>query len=99
MRTIFLCLLTLSLGCGTQEVVQLPPVVTQDQLVGTLDQIAATGQYDDVLTGLTMGLEEAGLMGEAATVQQWPGMGDESRVKKSAKQLSKVVQKQLASAS
>lgn len=96
MRTLFICLLALALGCGSQEVVQLPAPTTQDQLVAKLDQIAATGQYEDVLLELTMGLEEAGLMGEAAQLQQCPSLGNEAKVKQVAKQLSARVKKQLA---
>ncbi|WP_417736774.1 hypothetical protein [Rosistilla oblonga] len=96
MRFVFVSLLALAIGCGSEEVVELPAPVEKTQLVATIDQIAATGQVDEgVLTGLTMGLEGAGLMGEAALVQQYPSIGDEARVKKMAKQLSKDVKKKL----
>lgn len=96
MRFIFVCLLAFTVGCASEEVVQLPAPVEGPQLVETIDQIAATGQVDeDVLMRLTMGLEGAGLMGEAAMVQQYPSIGDEAQVKKMAKQLSKDVKKKL----
>ncbi|QDS86407.1 hypothetical protein EC9_05690 [Rosistilla ulvae] len=96
MRFVFVSLLAFTIGCGAEEVVELPAPVEKTQLVATIDQIAATGQFDEeMLTGLTMGLEEAGLMGEAALVQQYPTMGDEAQVKKKAKQLSKDVKKKL----
>ncbi|QEG40120.1 hypothetical protein [Roseimaritima ulvae] len=96
MRILCICLLTLALGCSSQEVVELPPPTSSDQLVAKLDQIAATGQYEDVLMELTMGLEEAGLMGEAVELQQCTTLDDEARVKQVAKQLSARVKKQLA---
>ncbi len=96
MRILYICLLALALGCGSQEVVQLPAPTTQDQLVAKLDQIAQTGQYEDVLLELTMGLEEAGLMGEAAQLQQCSTFNDDAKVKQVAKQLSARVKKQLA---
>ena len=98
MRLICLCLLTLTIGCNTQEVVQLPSPVTQGDLVSTLEQVANTGQYeDDVLTALTMGLEEAGMMDEAAHIQQWPAIDNQAKVKQLAKQVASRVTKRLAS--
>ncbi|QDS96679.1 hypothetical protein FF011L_54910 [Roseimaritima multifibrata] len=96
MRIIYICILAMAIGCSSKEVVQLPTPTTQDQLVVKLDQIASTGQYESVLTELTMGLEEAGLMGEAAELQQLPAFDDEAKVKQAAKKLTARVKKLLA---
>ncbi|PQO26474.1 hypothetical protein [Blastopirellula marina] len=99
-RTLLLALLVMTWGCTASELTPPTEPLSQDQLVPMLDKIAETGLVDEEqLTQLTAGLEVAGLMGEAATVQQWPSIENEKQVKQLAKQLSAQVDKQLKSQS
>ena len=97
LRIVLLIAVGLVVGCGSStEEVELPPGVGRAELGSTLDQIAKTGEFDTVLLGLTIGLEQEGLMQEAAMVQQIPDLGDEARVKRFAKQVSAAVKRELA---
>jgi len=74
MRVLSHLLLLLALsGCGAPgaAVVEVPPSVPRDQLVPTLQRIAETGDYYEVLGPLTAGLEEAGYMTQAAEIQEF----------------------------
>lgn len=96
-RLILLACLTIMLGCSASDVSPPPEGISQDQLVPALAQIAETGQFEEkTLLELTVGLEQAGLMGEAASVQQLPSLSNEKQVKQFAKKLSAAVKKQLA---
>ncbi|QDU75252.1 hypothetical protein Pan97_22820 [Bremerella volcania] len=85
-------------GCGIwgNEASKPPPGIAKAELVATLDKIAETGKYQDVLQQLTIGLEREGLMQEAANLQQFSTLESEERVKRSAKKLSSEVKKKLA---
>lgn len=97
-RFLLFVLVVAVLGCTSSDVPPPPEGLSPDQLVVTLDQIAETGQLEEqTLLQLTIGLEEAGLMGVAASVQQIPAMGNERQVKQHAKRLSATVKKGLAS--
>ncbi|QDU50153.1 hypothetical protein [Gimesia panareensis] len=96
MKTFALSLLTLTLiGCSgsTPAVPEVSPGLTQDQLVPTLQKIAETGQYDTVLQDLTVGLENAGHMEQAVTVQRFNELSDPEDVKKLAAQVVDTIQK------
>lgn len=96
-RLILLACLTIMLGCSASDVAPPPEGISQDQLVSALAQIAETGQFEEkTLLELTVGLEQAGLMGEAASLQQLPSLSNEKQVKQLAKKLSAAVKKQLA---
>jgi hypothetical protein len=96
MKFIALCLLTLTLiGCSgnASTTPEVSPGLTQDQLVPTLQKIAETGQYDTVLQDLTVGLENAGHMEQAVTVQRFNELSDPEDIKKLAAQVMKQIQK------
>jgi len=96
MKTLALCLLTLALiGCSdsTPTTPEVSPGLTQDQLVPTLQKIAETGQYDAVLQDLTVGLENAGHMDQAATVQRFQELSDPEDIKQLAAQIVETIQK------
>ncbi|QDT27002.1 hypothetical protein Enr10x_23160 [Gimesia panareensis] len=96
MKTFVLCLLTLTLiGCNssTSAVPEVSPGLTQDQLVPTLQKIAETGHYDTVLQDLTVGLENAGHMEQAVTVQRFNELSDPEDIKKLATQVVATIQK------
>lgn len=98
-RLLLFAFLALVFGCAGSDVPPPPPeAISQDQLVPTLDQIAETGHLaDETLSALSSGLEQAGLVGEAASANQMASLGDEKQVKQFAKRLSAAVKKQLAS--
>jgi len=85
-------------GCGMlgSETPKPPPGIAKTELVSTLDEIAETGKYQDVLQQLTIGLESEGLMQEAASLQQFSNLDSEEIVKRRAKKLSSEVKKKLA---
>lgn len=96
MKLIALCLLTLTLiGCSgsASTTPEVSPGLTQDQLVPTLQKIAETGQYDAVLQDLTVGLENAGHMEQAVTVQRFNELSDPEDIKKLAAQVVATIQK------
>ncbi len=96
MKLIALCLLTLTLiGCsgGASTTPEVSPGLTQDQLVPTLQKIAETGQYDAVLQDLTVGLENAGHMEQAVTVQRFNELSNPEDIKKLAAQVMKSINK------
>lgn len=81
-------------GCASEtETVEVDPAVPADQLVATLEQIAETGEYFEILNGLTMGLEQAGRMDEAVAVQNFNNLSGSEEVKKSARKLAERLQK------
>lgn len=81
-------------GCASEtEMVEVDPAVPADQLVATLEKIAETGEYYEILSGLTMGLEQAGRMDEAVAVQNFNNLPGSEEVKKSARQLAQRLQK------
>jgi len=59
-----------------------------EELVVALQSIAETGEYRDVQTELTIGLEKEGLMEEAVTVQTFNDLSQEE-VKQAAEKLAK----------
>lgn len=86
---LIVCLLIV--GCGDEADQNAGPVIKPipaENLVVTLDKIAETGKYDDILNDLSAGLEEVGMMGEAATVQQFPSFKNPAAVKHVAKQIA-----------
>ncbi|QDT42519.1 hypothetical protein Pan241w_26030 [Gimesia alba] len=96
MKTIALCLLTLTLiGCtnSTPAAPEVSPGLTEAQLVPTLQKIAETGKYDDVLQDLTVGLENAGHMQQAVSVQSFQELSDPEEVKKLAAKVVKTLEK------
>lgn len=96
MKTIVLCLLTLTLiGCSnnTPAAPEVSPGLTQAQLVPTLQKIAETGKYDDVLQDLTVGLENAGHMEQAVAVQSFQEISDPEEVKKRAAKVVETLEK------
>lgn len=98
-RLLLFAFLTLLFGCAGSDVPPPPPeAISQEQLVPTLVQIAETGHLEaETLSALSSGLEQAGLMGEAASANQMASLGDEKQVKQFAKKLSASVKRQLAS--
>ena len=81
-------------GCSSgSEVVEIEPAVPEDQLVTTLETIAETGDYSEVLTSLTMGLEQAGHMDQAVAVQGFRNLPGPDDVKKLARALAKKIRK------
>jgi len=90
----FLLILTFA-GCNNSapQAPEVSPGLTQDQLVPTLQQIAETGEYDTVLQDLTVGLENAGHMEQAVTVQSFQELSGPEDVKKRAAQLVQTLQK------
>ncbi|QDV50631.1 hypothetical protein [Gimesia fumaroli] len=96
MKLIALCLLTLTLiGCSnsTPAAPEVSPGLTEAQLVPTLQKIAETGKYDDVLQDLTVGLENAGHMQQAVAVQSFQEISDPEDVKKQAAQVLETIKK------
>lgn len=84
-------------GCASEtETVEVDPAVPADQLVATLEKIAETGEYYEILNGLTMGLEQAGRMDEAVAVQNFSNLPGSEEVKKSARKLAQRLQKDAA---
>lgn len=84
----------LAAGCAVDnEVVEVDPAVPADQLVATLEKIAETGDYNESLSGLTMGLEQAGRMDEAVAVQNFRNLPGSDEVKKVARKLAQKLQK------
>jgi len=94
--TLFVLLVAV-VGCSSNSAPPPPEGLTPDQFVPKLEQISETGQFqEEELLQLTIGLEQAGLMGEAASVQQLAAMDNERQIKQSAKRLSVNVKKGLA---
>ncbi|PQO33431.1 hypothetical protein C5Y96_11345 [Blastopirellula marina] len=97
-RLFMFVMLALVLGCTSSQTPAVPDGLSSDQLVAAIDEIAETGRFEEeTLVELTIGLENAGLMGEAASAQQLPTMTDERQIKQFAKRLSATVKKGLAS--
>lgn len=81
-------------GCmGESTVTEVEPAVQPDQLVTTLEKVAETGEYDEVITGLTMGLEQSGHMDQAVAVQSFRNLSGPEEVKKLARALVKQIRK------
>ncbi|MBA2116634.1 hypothetical protein [Bremerella alba] len=96
-RFLLFVLVVAVVGCSSSEVPPPPEALSRDQFVATLDEVAKTGQFEEqTLLQLTIGLEEAGLMGEAASVQQIASLGNDRQIKQHAKRLSASVKKGLA---
>ncbi len=96
MKIIALCLLTLSLiGCSNSSTAapEVSPGLTRDQLIPTLQKIAETGKYDDVLQDLTVGLENAGHMEQAVAVQSFQEFSKPEDVKKLATKVVSSIKK------
>jgi len=91
MKLITILLLVLAFhGCNniTPQAPEVSPGLTQEQLVPTLQKIAETGEYDAVLQDLTAGLENAGYMEEAVSVQSFQELSSPDDVKKLATSLA-----------
>ena len=88
-----LFLFTIMTSCSSNAPqADVSPGLTKDQIVPTLKQIAETGEYDAVLEDLTIGLENAGHMEEAVSVQSFPERSDPEDVKKLASKLVESLQ-------
>lgn len=82
----WLCLI----GCATDTAtVEMEPPLDADQLVSTLEEIAETGNFTDVQTSLTSGLEKQGHMAQAVAVQTFQKLSGPDEVKKLARNLAK----------
>ncbi|QDU06702.1 hypothetical protein [Gimesia aquarii] len=80
---------TIMVSCSSNAPqAEVSPGLTKDQLAPTLKKIAETGKYDTVLEDLTIGLENAGHMEEAVSVQNFPELSDPEDVKKLASKLA-----------
>ena len=81
-----LCLLLIMTGCNsaTPPAPEVSPGLSKDQLVPTLQQIAKTGEYSNVLQDLTVGLENNGHMNQAVTVQGFQELSGPEEVKQLA---------------
>ncbi|WP_417378451.1 hypothetical protein [Gimesia sp.] len=87
MKYFVILFLTLTLvGCESSSTAapEVSPGLTQNQLIPTLQKIAETGEYSDVLQDLTVGLENAGHMEQAVTVQSFNDLSEPEDVKKLA---------------
>lgn len=95
MKILALCLLSIALiGCNkTAPPPEVEPGISEAQLVPTLQKIAETGEYNDVLQDLTIGLENGGHMEEAVMVQSFQEQSDPEDVKKLAAKVVKRIQK------
>ncbi|WP_299465400.1 hypothetical protein [uncultured Gimesia sp.] len=96
MKLIPILLLVLAFhGChnNSPQAPAVSPGLTQEQLVPTLQKIAETGEYDAVLQDLTAGLENAGYMEEAVSVQSFQEFSKPEDVKKLATLLASRIQK------
>lgn len=89
-----LFLITIMTSCSSSTPQpEVSPGLTKDQLAPTLKQIAETGEYDAVLEELTIGLENAGHMEEAVSVQNFQELSSPEDVKKLASKLADSLQK------
>lgn len=90
-----LLLILTFVGCNDSvpQTPEVSPGFTQDQLVPTLQKIAETGEYDTVLQDLTVGLENAGHMEQAITVQSFQELSSPEDVKKLAAKVAESLQK------
>ena len=93
---LLLILIVIATGCGnsTPAAPEVSPGLTEAQLVPTLQKIADTGKYENVLQDLTVGLENAGHMEQAVAVQSFQELNDEEQIKKRATAIVKTLQKQ-----
>lgn len=91
---ILFLVLTLA-GCESSSTAapEVSPGLAQNQLAPTLQKIAETGEYSDVLQDLTVGLENAGHMEQAVTVQTFNDLSDPEDVKKLAEQVAETIKK------
>ena len=90
--TLFALLLGM-IGCASSEpdFQEAYPGVLESDLAPTLETIADTGEYDHILINLTVGLEQAGYMNEAAAVQEFQVMENPAEVKRLAGRLAKKI--------
>ncbi|HBL44816.1 hypothetical protein [Gimesia sp.] len=96
MKYFAILFLTLTLiGCESSSTAapEVSPGLSQNQLVPTLQKIAETGEYSAVLQDLTVGLENAGYMEQAVTVQSFNDLSDPEDVKKLAAKLVETMKK------
>ncbi len=97
MKYLVILFLTLTLvGCESNSTAapEVSPGLSQNQLVPTLEKIAETGEYFDVLQDLTVGLENAGHMEQAVAVQSFQELSDPEDVKKLAAKVVETIKKQ-----
>tara|TARA_R110002124_G_scaffold73599_1_gene197380 strand:+ start:68 stop:370 length:303 start_codon:yes stop_codon:yes gene_type:complete len=96
MKYFVILFLTLTLaGCESSSTAapEVSPGLSQNQLVPTLEKIAETGEYSAVLQDLTVGLENAGHMEQAVSVQSFNELSDPEDVKNLATKVAESLKK------
>lgn len=94
-KIVFLFFLLIITGCNNNpsQTVAVSKGITKDQLAPTLKKIAETGDYQSVLKDLTIGLENAGYMQQAAEAQSFQELESPDDIKKLASKLADTIQK------